>query len=350
MPTLGTRGDVPDAVVAAVTEGLRDGLRSEGLEVRAGDLITAGIAGSLDPEFTRLIGDLDGSAYAVSGEVAVAGPDVDRPYLLNLVVAEVDGDRASDLISRPLGPDEATAVGASVAREIATFARPATRLPSGDAGLFVTSEPRGARIVVDGVPVGTTGDAGPIQLAPGRYRIEVRTDGFLPEVRSVELRSGATRFVHVPMTAISGGSIRIQATPDARVDLDGVAVGRTPITVPAGVGTHVVTLRRDGFEPERIEAPVRTYRVTRVDARLVPAEEPLLFWEEERGTLVRIDGRLQPGGHATDLRPGLRRIELIRSSGRIEVLRVVPDSGAYELDLTDGRLIPLAADGPDRDR
>ena len=341
VPTLGTRGEVPEALVGTVTDGLRDGLRSEGLEVRPGELITAGIAGSLDPEFTRLIGDLDGSAYAVSGEVAVAGPDVDRPYLLNLVVAEVDGDRASDLISRPFGPGEATEVAASVAREIATFARPATRLPSGDAGLFVTSEPRGARIVVDGVPVGATGDAGPLQLAPGRYRIELRTEGFLPETRSVEVRSGATRFVHVPMTAISGGSIRIQATPDARVALDGVEVGRTPITIPAGVGTHIVTLRRDGFEPERIEAPVRTYRVTRVDARLVPNVDPLLFWQEDRGTLVRIDGRLQPGGHATELRSGLRRIELIRSSGRIEVLRVIPDSGAFELDLNDGSLIPL---------
>ncbi|MEX2502121.1 MAG: PEGA domain-containing protein [Trueperaceae bacterium] len=346
VPTLGTRGSVPEALVRTVTDGIRDGLRAAGLDVRPGDLVTAGIAGSLDPEFTRLIGDLDGSAYALSGEVAVAGPEADRPYLLNLVVVEVATERSSDLISRPLGEDDAGAVAAAAAREVASFARTATRLPEGDAGLFVTSEPRGAHIAVDGVPIGATGAAGPIQLAPGRYRVELRTEGFLPETRSVEVRSGQTRFVHVVLTAISGGSVRVQSVPDARVTLDGEAVGRTPLTVPASAGRHVVTLERDGFAPERIEVPIRTYRVTRVDARLTPQVDPLLFWAEERGTLVRIDGRLQPGGYAADLRPGLRRIELLRPNGRIEVLRVVPDRGAFELDLTDGRLHPLQVPNP----
>ena len=46
-----------------------------GHEVRPGELITPGIAGSLEPEFTLLIGEIDGSAYAVSGEVAAAGDD-----------------------------------------------------------------------------------------------------------------------------------------------------------------------------------------------------------------------------------------------------------------------------------
>jgi hypothetical protein len=78
--------------------------------------------------------------------------------------------------------------------------------------------------------------------------------------------------------------------------------------------------------------------VTRVDATLTPLREPLLFWAEERGTVVRIDGTIQPGGYAEDLEPGLRRIELIRPRERAEVLRAVPARGAFELDLETGEL------------
>lgn len=341
VPTLGTRGEVPPALVDTVTAGLRAGLSEEGLEVRPGELITAGIAGSLEPEFTRLIAEVDGSRYAVSGEVAVAGPGAAWPYLVNVIAVEAGSDRATDLISVPLGGDDGARVGASLAREIAAFARPLARLPSGGAGLFVSSEPRGARLTVDSVPVGTTPDVGPLMLEPGRYRLELRIDGFLPETRSVDVQEGETSFVHVVMTAITGGSIRVQAIPEARVSLDGLPVGMTPLTVPARSGRHDVRIERDGFLPEVIEVPVRTYRVTRVDTALTPASDPLLFWPETRGTLVRIDGRLQPGGWAEALEPGLRRIELIAPDGRLEVLRAVPESGIFRLDLATGDLIPF---------
>lgn len=341
VPTLGTRGEVPPSLIEAVTGGLRAALADAGLEVRTGELITAGIAGSLEPEFTRLIAEVDGSLYAVSGEVAVAGPGAAQPYLVNVIAVEAGSERATDLISMPLGPGDGARVGALLATEIAAFARPLARLPEGNAGLFVSTEPRGARLTIDAVPVGTTPDAGPLMLAPGRYRLELRIDGFLPETRSVDLREGDTSFVHVVMTAITGGSIRVQAVPEARVRLDGAAVGTTPLTVPARSGRHEVVLERDGFLPEVIEVPVRTYRVTRVDATLTPASDPLLFWPETRGTLVRIDGRLQPGGWAETLSPGLRRIELITPNGRVEVLRAVPESGAFRLDLETGHLIPF---------
>jgi hypothetical protein len=340
VPTLGTRGEVPSRFVETVTAGLRAGLVDAGFVVRPGDLITAGIAGSLEPDFTRLIGEIDGSAYAVSGEVAEAGQDAPQPFLVNVIAVEVASGRATDLISRPLDDDGAI-VGLELAREIAEFARPLARLPAGEAGLFVSTEPRGVQVLVEGVPIGTTPDIEPLMLAPGRYRLELRADGFLPEIRSVEVREGETRFVHLVMTAISGGSIRIQSVPDARVQLDGEAAGRTPLTLSALPGRHVLTLERDGFLPHQVEVPVRTYRVTRVDVNLEPEREPLLFWAEQRSTVIRIDGVLQTGGVATGVAPGLRRIELIRPTERIDVLRALPDVGVFELDLTTGNLLPV---------
>ena len=341
VPTLGTRGAVPDEVVDAVTVGLREALQEDGLEVRPGELITAGIAGSLEPDFTRLIAEVDGSRYAVSGEVAAAGPGAVLPYLVNIIAVEADSDRATDMISLPLGADDGGRVGALLASEIAAFAQSLARLPSGSAGLFVSSEPRGARLTVDTVPVGETPDIGPLMLAPGRYRLELRADGYLAETRSVELTEGDTSFVHVVMTEITGGSIRVQARPDARIRLDGVRVGTTPLTVPASAGRHEVRLEREGFLPEIVEVPVRTYRVTRVDATLRPEHEPLLFWPEGSGVLVRIDGRLQSGGWAEALEPGLHRIELIGPDGRVEALRAIPEDGMFELDLLNGELIPV---------
>ena len=340
VPTLGTRGTVPDRIVETVTAGLRAGLVDAGFVVRPGDLITAGIAGSLEPEFTRLIGEIDGSIYAVSGEVAEAGPDAAQAFLVNVIAVEVGSGRATDLISRPVD-DEGAVVGLELAREIAAFARPLARLPEGDAGLFVSTEPRGIEVLIDDTSIGVTPDVEPILLAPGRYRVELRADGFLPETRSVEVRGGETRFVHVVMTAISGGSVRVRSTPEARVVLDDEPAGRTPLTVSALPGRHVLRIERGGFQPERVEVPVRTYRVTRVDVTLTPLREPLLFWAEERDTVVRIDGVLQTGSWAEDLEPGLRRIELIRPTERIDVLRAVPERGAFELDLVDGELIPL---------
>lgn len=337
VPRLGTRGEVPVELVDAVTAGVRAGLLEAGLEVRLGELITPGIAGSLEPEFTRLIGEIDGSAYAVSGEVAEAAPGAAAPWLVNLIAVDVETGRATDLLSRPVVSDGA-AVGLRLAREIATFAQPLARLPSGDAGLFVSSEPRGARVLVEGVGIGVTPDVAPVMLEPGRYRVELRSDGFLPEIRSVEVRAGETRFVHVALTPISGGSVRIESVPEARVSMGGEALGRTPATLPALPGRHVLLLERDGFVPERIEVPVRTYRVTRVSAQLEPLREPTLFWDEERGTVVRIDGRLHVGGWAETIEPGLRRIELIRPDERVDVLRAVPDRGVYELDLETGDL------------
>src|SRR5680860_380084 len=134
VPRLGTRGDVPVALVDAVTAGVRAGLLEAGLEVRLGELITPGIAGSLEPEFTRLIGEIDGSAYAVSGEVAEAAPGAAAPWLVNLIAVDVETGRATDLLSRPVISDGAAA-GLRLAREIAVFAQPLARLPAGDAGL-----------------------------------------------------------------------------------------------------------------------------------------------------------------------------------------------------------------------
>jgi len=342
VPTFGTRGEVQVQVVEEFMAEFRAAVAAAtGLEVRSGELITPGIAGSLEPEFAVLIAELDGARFAISGEIAGLVDPGGEPYAVNLIVVDAERARSTDLTTRMLDPLAVAPAAAELAAAVAAFTSAAVELPRGDAGIFVSSEPGEAQVFLDGVSIGRTSKLDVAMLAPGRYQLELRKDGFLPETRTVELRAGDTSFVHVVLTAISGGSIQVAAEPAAQVLLDGVPSGRTPLTLSALPGTHRVTLQREGFLEETFEVLVRNYRVTRLEAALVPAVDPLVFWDERREVLVLIDGELQPGAYAPALAPGLHTFELIGTTTR-SFLRAVPESGAFRLDLETGELVPLA--------
>lgn len=342
VPTFGTRGDVDSEVVDRFMVAFRSSVgAATGLEVRNGDLITPGIASSLEPELATLIAELDSARYAVSGEIArLAAPAID-PYAINLIVVDADFGRATDLISAALDPAAPEVAAAQLAAMVAAFTTAKVELPRGDSGLFVSSEPGDAQVFVDGVSLGRTSQLDVAMLVPGRYQLEVRKEGFLPDVRMIELRPNDTTLVHVILTAISGGSIQISSRPGARVELDGVATGTTPVTLSALPGMHSVTLKRDGFADETVDVLVRNYRVSRLQLQLQPLAPLVVFWEEAREMLVFIDGIFQPGGHAETITPGLHNFELRRGDETFKYLRAVPDRGVYRLDLVSGELIEL---------
>ncbi len=342
VPTFGTRGVVaPEAVDSFMTAFRAQVGTATGLEVRNGELITPGVASSLEPEFTALIAELDSARYAISGEIAAAANTGGEPYAVNLIVVDAERDRATDLMTAPLDPRAPAAAARELAAAVALFTSAMVELPPGDAALFVSSEPGEAQVFVDGVSIGRTKQLDVAMLAPGRYRLELRKEGFLPDTRMIELRAGDTSFVHVVLTAISGGSIQVAATPAASVLLDDVPSGTTPVALSALPGTHRVTLQRPGFLDETFEVLVRNYLVTRLEATLTPAVSPLVYWAERREVHVSIDGEPQYGSYATDLKPGLRTFELTGPQGTRTFLRAVPDSGVFELDLGSGELVPV---------
>jgi hypothetical protein len=342
VPTFGTRGGVAPSVLSGFMPALRNAVaKATGLKVTTGDLITPGIAGSLEPEFAMLIADLDNARYAVSGEIARSPANAKEPFTVNLIVVDAERKRSSDLISRPLQDGGTAATAEALAGAIAAFTGAEVSLPEGSAGLFVSSEPGDAEVVLNGVSVGKTSNLDVLMLKPGRYDLEVRKEGFLPESRSVELRADDTSFVHVILTAISGGSIQLSTTPAARVYLDGVREGVTPVTLAALPGNHTVRLAREGFQMESFGVLVRNYRVTRVAVGLKPVSDPLVFWSEARSVVVSIDGVVQNGAYAFGLEPGLHRFDLRGPNGTVQALRAVPEHGAFMLDLTTGELVPL---------
>lgn len=340
VPDFATRGAVPPVVVSRFMEAFRESLESvTGLPTSLGELITTGIAGSLEPDFTFIIAELGGGRYGVSGEISRVETGGER-YAVTILIGDAVARRTSDLLSQPLTPITATATAARLAEAVAGFLAPEERLTTGSAALFVSSSPAGAQAFVDGVGVGETGALTTLALEPGRYEVEVRKEGFLPYTETVDLQAGRSVFVHAFLTRIAGGSIQAMSIPEAEVFLEGEPVGTTPVVFDARPGLREVRFERPGFEPQTLSVLVRNFRVSRVPVELRPVTEPLIFWEG-REYLVFIDDLLRVSPFVADLRPGPHSVELRRGRERLRFTVDLPASGAYQLDFGERALLPL---------
>lgn len=340
VPDVPARAGVPADVATRFVELLRSELEASGIEVEPAPLITAGIAGSLEPDFARLIAELESVRFALSGELVARPGAAAEPYAVNLMVVDAVQGRSTDVVSRPLALSTLPRVASELAALIERFVGGARDLPGGDAALFVSSEPRSAEVRLDGVPLGLSGVLDVVSVAPGRYELEVRLDGYLPDVRTIELRANDTRFVHVVLTEVVGGSVRVTSRPPGNVLVDGEFVGTTPLTVTSLPGPREVRIERPGFEPASFSVNVRDFRVHRVDAHLVPLASTVIVWPPDVTGAVVIDGVLRRDGHA-EVEVGLVAIELARGGATQRVLRAVPSAGVYVLDLDTLDLQPL---------
>lgn len=340
VPSFPARAGVPEELATSFADSLRGDLEERGLEVLAAVLITPGIAGSLEVEFTRLVAELERSRYALSGELVARPGAAAEPFAVNVLVVDVAQGRSSDVVSWPLAVATLPRVASEVAALVQDFVAAAIDLPAGDAALFVSTEPRMAEVRIDGVPVGVSGSLDVLALRPGRYELEVRKEGYLPELRTVEVRSDDTRFVHVVLTELAGGSIRVTSRPPADVVLDGDVMGTTPITLTSLPGVREVRIERPGFEPVSFSVSVRNFRVHRVDAVLEPSAPTLLVWSRDADGLLVVDGVLRRDGFAP-VEVGLVELERVRAGQTQRVLRAVPEAGVYVLDLDSMELSPL---------
>ena len=343
VPTFGTRGEVPPEIVSQAMRELRTAIaRRTGLAVSEGDLVTPGIASSLDPEYGYLIAQLEGLRYALSGQIRrVEGGTSQAPYTLSILVADAESERASDVFNESFGLATLPEVAARLAEDVAGFVTPIGDLRAGSAELFVSSQPGEARVYLNGIEVGETSSLDVLMLQPGTYLVELRKEGFLPETRSLTLHDGQNQFVNVVLTAVVGGSIQVMSTPSATVYLDGEAVGTTPLTVQANPGTRKLSLQRPGFESLTLDVPVQNFRVNQVGRILTPIFDRMLVWDTALSGLLSIDGGLRSGGFAANLTPGPHRIVAQQLGQTVSFSVNVPAQGVFEIDLAGQRLVPL---------
>ena len=115
-----------------------------------------------------------------------------------------------------------------------------------DGTLVVATNPPGAQLFIDGVERGVT----PLTLAvkPGAHSLELRGNG-APRLMPITVPAGAqvSQYIELPTSASTFGQLRIRTEPaGARVSVDGVARGNSPVTVAdLPPGEHAVVLESD---------------------------------------------------------------------------------------------------------
>lgn len=117
----------------------------------------------------------------------------------------------------------------------------------------------GARIVVDGVAVGTSPLAEPLLLQSGEHDIAVELEGFLRQEQTVMVVFGRPQPVQFNLEPRPRmGMLRVvSTTPGATLFIDGHDVGAPPYSGEVRADTHTVELRAPGFRTASVEVTVQ---------------------------------------------------------------------------------------------
>ena len=335
VPVFGVRGNVPEALVEAFMAQLRQDIEAEGFRFNDGELIPSGLAGSLEPQWAYFAAEVEGERYAVLGEIQ----ESQTAYTVNILVGDKQDQRSSDIISEPLDPAQIAVTSSKLAQNIRDFLQPTMPLVEGSASLFVSSQPSGATLLINGIDKSLTGQ-GVIELQPGSYLLEVRLEGYEPQERMVELTEGKWAFEPFSLTPAAGGSLGILSVPTAEVFIDDRSMGFTPRTVSALPGAHQIRLQRAGFEPYISEHLVKDNRVSRVGRIiLTPQFARMVYWETKDALLLILDDVVQTSGYA-ELSPGEHTVKASKDGQETSFTFIMPEVGVFRLDFENRSLEP----------
>ncbi len=139
--------------------------------------------------------------------------------------------------------------------------------------LFINSTPSGAKIIIDDIVAGST--PGTFKnITPGDHIVVLNLSGYDDYTETVSVMSDTTSTVDVDLARIivPPGSILVKSTPSlATVYLDNIYKGITPLSLDnIGPGSHVIVLRKTGYNDYRTSINVVSGKTVTVSATLVP--------------------------------------------------------------------------------
>ena len=198
--------------------------------------------------------------------------------------------------------------------------------------LVVTSNPDGVAAFVDGEPKGMTPLT--VTLSAGQHVVELRGAGE-PRTIPVTITAGtqATQYIELPKTVAKTGQLQIRTEPSgARVTVDGIPRGRSPITVvELTPGEHAVMLESEAGavkESVIVESGVTASLVVPMSGATTPAAGgPVSGWISVTAPLdVQIfeEGRLI-GNNLSD--------KIMVSAGQ-HVIEIVNEAVGYRISRT----------------
>ena len=193
--------------------------------------------------------------------------------------------------------------------------------PTLEGTLVVSTTPTGAKLFVDGVERGVT----PVTLAlkPGPHSLEVRGDG-APRLMPITITAGAqiSQYLELPKVAAAVGQLHVRTDPaGARVSVDGVAKGVSPLTVAdLTPGEHAVQLESDLGSVKQVV----TVEAGNTASLMVPLGAP--------------EGAPVSGWIALSAPAELQLFENKRLIGTSQSDRVMVSAGRHEIELVNDGL------------
>jgi hypothetical protein len=127
-------------------------------------------------------------------------------------------------------------------------------------GIFISSQPPGADVFINGAKQsGQTPVTLP--LAAGQYNLVLRLQGYEAYAGGIQVKDNIQTQLHVPLNAKSASRIawaQVNSTPKgAEIVVDGTSTGQlTPARLQVPAGSHIVTLRLNGFRPAKTTVQV----------------------------------------------------------------------------------------------
>jgi hypothetical protein len=143
----------------------------------------------------------------------------------------------------------------------------------------VRSKLPGARLFANNDPIATTPIPSSVTLAPGKYQLELRRDGYKTARVEVSLGEGAEAEVDLdptedPSDSAPRGSIVIDASePGSALTVDGVVRGVVAEAISLPAGPHHLRLEKAGFVPSERDADVVAKDSRTVSIYLAPTPE-----------------------------------------------------------------------------
>ena len=137
-------------------------------------------------------------------------------------------------------------------------------------GMDLQSVPDGASVVINGDYRGKT----PLEingLSPGNYAVTFSRFGFMDKSVSVPVEQGKIAEVKATLQPKTGTLVVNSTPPGARVLLDGVDAGYSPVTLAnISADNHTVTLEKDGYVPAALQVGITAGQVNPVEVSLDP--------------------------------------------------------------------------------
>ena len=193
----------------------------------------------------------------VDGRIVGAEPALEVELPPGAHVVTIQGPRIDDI-------DAAVDVTGRGARQTFSFA-PAIAATTPTVEFRVAAEPSFARILIDGVSVGTGRYRGPV--APGSRDIAVEADNYAPDRRKVEIPPHAevTDIGTISLSPLPASVSIRSSPPGATVLVDGEYRGDTPLQLGMDAGReHRLSIRKSGFRSaDEVLHPLPNARIQR---------------------------------------------------------------------------------------